>query len=53
MEVDASTRKTYVGYIDNRIRPTLGDLQVGRLDGEVLDSFYAELRRCRAGCSGD
>ena len=52
LDVDDSTRKTYVGYIDNRIRPTLGRLQVGRLDGEVLDSFYAELRRCRGGCPG-
>ena len=52
LDVDESTRKRYVGYIDNRIRPTLGELQVGRLDGEVLDSFYAELRRCRDGCTG-
>lgn len=39
LDVDESTRKTYPGYIDNRIRPALGELQVGRLDGEVLDSF--------------
>jgi integrase len=52
LDVDVSTRKTYLGYINNRIRPTLGELQVGRLDGEVLDSFYAELRRCRNGCTG-
>ena len=52
LDVDESTRTTYVGYISNRIRPTLGELQVGRLDGEVLDSFYAELRRCRDRCTG-
>lgn len=52
LDVDESTRRTYLGYIDNRIRPTLGELQVGRLDGEVLDSFYADLRRCRDGCTG-
>ena len=52
LDIDESTRKTYIGYIENRIRPTLGELQVGRLDGEVLDSFYAELRRCRHGCTG-
>ena len=27
--------------------PLLGHLPVGALDGETLDSFYAELRRCR------
>ncbi|WP_219416253.1 hypothetical protein [Pseudonocardia nigra] len=27
-------------------------LQVGRIDGETLDSFYSELRRCRKHCRG-
>jgi len=34
------------------VRPLLGHLQVGKLDGETLDSFYAILRRCRAHCDG-
>jgi hypothetical protein len=25
---------------------------VGQLDADVLDSFYAELRRCREHCAG-
>lgn len=32
------------------IRPLLGDLSIGRIDGETLDAFYSELRRCRARC---
>lgn len=52
LDVDVTTRTSYEGYIRNHIRPLLGRLQVGRLDGETLDSFYAILRRCRAHCDG-
>jgi integrase len=52
LDVEPTTRSTYEGYIRNHIRPLLGDLSVGRLDGEVLDSFYAALRTCRAHCRG-
>ena len=47
---DASTVSTYVGYADRHIRPLIGGVKVGALDGDVFDSFYAELRRCRAHC---
>lgn len=50
--LEPTTRGTYEGYIRNHIRPLLGDLPVGRLGGEVLDSFYAQLRTCRAHCRG-
>lgn len=36
----------------NHISPCLGHVRVGKLDAETLDSFYAELRRCRARCTG-
>lgn len=52
LEVDTNTRTGYEGYIRNHIRPLLGKLQVGRLDGETLDSFYAILRTCRVHCGG-
>lgn len=32
--------------------PVIGHVKVGALDGDTLDSFYAELRRCRDHCSG-
>jgi len=52
LDVDETTRRGYEGYISNHIRPLIGSLQVGRLDGETIDSFYAILRRCRAHCDG-
>lgn len=32
--------------------PLLGTQPVGRVRGEVLDSFYAQLRSCRSRCRG-
>ena len=52
LDVDPSTRRTYDGYIRKHIRPVLGSLPLTRLDVETLDSFYAELRRCREHCDG-
>ena len=52
LDVDETTRRGYEGYINNHLRPLIGSLQVGRLDGETIDSFYAILRRCRAHCDG-
>jgi hypothetical protein len=50
LDVDQSTRTAYEGYIERHIRPMVGDLQAGRVDVEALDSFYAQLRRCRRRC---
>jgi len=52
LDIDVTTRAGYEGYTRNHVRPLLGHLQVGKLDGETLDSFYAVLRRCRAHCAG-
>src|SRR6476660_7379174 len=43
LDVEPTTRTTYEGYIRNHVRPLLGNLALSRLDGEVLDSFYALL----------
>jgi integrase len=51
VELEHSTRRTYEGYLDRHVRPVLGPLPLGRVDGEVLDSFYAQLRRCRLRCN--
>src|SRR4051812_27255289 len=50
VELERSTRRTYEGYIERHVRPALGQLPLGKVDGEVLDSFYAQLRRCRIRC---
>jgi integrase len=52
LDVGEATRYAYQGYITNHIRPVLGGLPLARLDGEVLDSFYAGLRKCRKRCAG-
>lgn len=51
-EIEASTRKTYLGYIANHIKPVLGKIPVKKLDVRTLESFYTELRRCRIRCDG-
>ena len=50
LDVGASTRRGYEGYIRKHIRPALGSLKVSRVNAETLESFYAELRRCRDHC---
>ncbi|HZC73932.1 MAG TPA: site-specific integrase [Jatrophihabitans sp.] len=52
IDVEPSTRAPYERYIRRYIQPQLGRLQVGRIDAEVLDSFYGRLRTCRADCRG-
>lgn len=47
-----NTLSLYRGHVRKHISPLLGQLKVGQLDAETLDSFYAELRRCRDHCSG-
>jgi integrase len=47
-----NTLTNYRGYMRNHVSPLIGNVKVGALDAEVLDSFYAELRRCRQHCSG-
>ncbi|MFL6075562.1 MAG: hypothetical protein ACJ73S_19415 [Mycobacteriales bacterium] len=52
IDIEDTTRSTYEGYVRNHIRPLLGELSLAKLNGEVLDSFYAQLRTCRAHCRG-
>jgi integrase len=47
-----STVSGYCGYVDKHVRPFIGQVKVGALDAEMLDSLYAELRRCRDHCTG-
>jgi hypothetical protein len=51
-ELEQTTRSGYVRKLDKHVRPVLGGVQVGRLDAETLQSFYAMLRRCREHCDG-
>jgi len=51
-ELEPTTRSGYIRKLDKHVRPVLGNVQVGRLDAETLESFYALLRRCRDRCDG-
>jgi integrase/DNA-binding transcriptional regulator YhcF (GntR family) len=50
--VARKTLHTYRGYVDKHVLPFLGELKVGQVDADVLDSLYAELQRCRDHCDG-
>ncbi|MEQ7007657.1 tyrosine-type recombinase/integrase [Actinopolymorpha sp. B17G11] len=52
VELERTTRAGYVGKIEKHIRPTIGKVEVGKLDAETIDSLYAQLRRCREHCHG-
>ncbi len=51
-DLERTTRSGYVHKLDTHVRPLLGGIQVGRLDAETLEAFYAMLRRCRQHCDG-
>lgn len=50
--LDPSTRRGYQRNFHNHVAPLFGDQPVGKIDAQILDSFYAELARCRAHCDG-
>lgn len=51
LDVGNGTRKMYVKYLEKHVRPFVGRLKAAAVDIEVLDSLYAELRRCRTHCT--
>jgi integrase len=51
-ELAETTRDRYLDLIRIYIRPTFGGLPAAKLDAEVLERWYARLRRCRELCNG-
>lgn len=51
LDVGRMTHRMYAKYLEKHVRPFVGRLKAGAVDAEVLDSLYAELRRCRVHCS--
>ena len=49
-DVAPHTKRSYHSNIRKHIGPMLGSLKVSRVDVEILEAFYAELRRCREHC---
>lgn len=52
VDVEPKTRTRYESIIRLHIRPAIGDLPLAKVDGQLLDRFYAQLRRCRERCNG-
>ena len=50
--VEETTRRTYNRHPRKHIKPLIGREKVGSINADILDSFYAELRRCREHCQG-
>jgi integrase len=51
-ELEDTTRQRYQGLIRLYIGPTFGSMLAAKLDAELLERFYARLRRCNKLCSG-
>jgi integrase len=52
IKLERTTRQGYVGKIEKHIRPTIGRMPVARIDAEIIDSLYAQLRTCKEHCHG-
>jgi integrase len=51
-DVEETTRASYEQYARVHLYPAFGDEPVSRVTTQVLEEFYAELRRCSARCDG-
>jgi len=52
LSVEETTLDSYESFVRNHVRPLIGHVQLGKINGEILDSFYRELARCRTHCNG-
>ena len=52
VEIEDTTRRTYVGYIGRTIKPALGSISIDKVSARNLEALYSELRRCRLRCDG-
>lgn len=52
VEIEESTRRSYVGYMERVIKPVLGSVSIAKLNARNMETLYAELRRCRTRCDG-
>lgn len=53
LDVEASTRESYEQYARVHLYPAFGDEPVSRVTPQLLEAFYAELRRCSRRCTGE
>lgn len=48
VELEYTTRRTYVGYVDRTIVPAIGSVAAEKMNALTLERLYGELSRCRA-----
>ncbi len=51
-EAEENTRKGYETHARLYIKPALGDVPLGKINAQQLETLYAQLRRCRVRCNG-
>jgi integrase len=51
-DIAPHTKASYRSNVSKHVAPLLGSIKVSRVDAEILESLYAELRRCREHCDG-
>jgi site-specific recombinase XerD len=49
-EAEATTLDGYRGYVQRTIEPALSAVPLAQITAQVLEEFYADLRRCRRRC---
>lgn len=49
-DAEETTLDGYRGYVRRNIFPALGGVPIGKVSAQLLEEFYAELRRCRHRC---
>jgi hypothetical protein len=49
-EAEETTLDGYRGYVRRTIEPVLGSVPLAKVSAQVLEEFYADLRRCRHQC---
>ena len=51
-EVEQDTRKGYETHARLYVKPAVGGVPLGKINAQMLEQLYAELRRCRVRCNG-
>jgi integrase len=52
LDVVPSTRQDYISKVRKHVRPFVGNEPIARIDAELLESLYADLRKCNEHCHG-
>ena len=51
-EAEPNTLKGYEVYVRRHIKPALGEVPIGKINAQLLEEFYTQLRKCRVRCNG-